>query len=80
MRVAIETDTTQKDKGYWLSIGVRKGSKDLALELTRDGERVGSAQVTARGETCPVSVERRGGNVVVLIDGAVAIQTVNGRS
>ena len=82
MKIAIESDPANPQTGYTLSIVAKRGTKDLALALSKDGEPVAKAQVTAKGSTCPISVERRGRQVLVAVDdvdGKVVMGTADDR-
>ena len=76
MSVAIEAEKGEASKGARLAVTATKGSKTLSLKLTADGKELGSAEVEAEGETCPISLARRGESLVVTVDGRTVVKVV----
>ena len=73
MTVTLEGERGDAERGAQLAITATKGSRALALRLTGGGEELAAADVEAAGATCPVSVERRGSHIVVVVDGKTVL-------
>lgn len=74
MKVTIEGERNDPKAGALLTVTATKGTRKLTFKLEAGGKELGAAEVEAAGDTCPVSLERRGDFVVVTADGKLVIR------
>jgi hypothetical protein len=74
MKVVLEGERNDPTVGAQLTISATKGTKKLTFKLEAGGKELGAAEIEAAGDTCPVSLERRGEFIVVKADGKILIR------